>query len=153
MSKFLRVALSSATFSSDETFTPISSNSTWCFSSAFPELTAYKSFDALFLPTTNLQPYSRPATRLWKAEVDSEDAEDFAFACKPMQFESVDASYTLRDLHDAISSTTRNNLYLDSRSGDRKPDFEMVCHTCPCIYFVHSVILAFGPGTPPDPPI
>ena len=152
MSKFLRVALSSATFSSDENLTAISSNSTWCFSSAFPELTAYKTFDALFLPTTNLQPCSRPATRLWKAEVDSEDAEDFAFICKPMQFDSK-ASYTLGDLHDALSPTTRNDLYLDSRSGDRKIDFEMVCHTCLCIYLVHSVILAFGPGTTPDPPI
>jgi hypothetical protein len=153
MSKFLRVALSSATFSSDENYTAISSNSTSCFSSAFPELTAYKTFDALFLPTANLQPGSRPATRPWKAEVDSEDAEDFAFVCNPMQFESVDASYTLRDLQDAISSTTRNDLYLDSQIADRKPDFEMVCRMRACIYLVHSVILAFGEGTTPDPPI
>ncbi len=153
MSKFLRVALSFATFSSDENFTAISSNSTWCFSSAFPEPTAYKTFDALFLPATNLQHGSRPATRLWKAEIDSEDAEDFAFVCNPMQFESVDASYTLRDLHDAISSTTRNDLYLDSGIGERKSDFEMVCYTCPCVYLVHSVILAFSPGTTPGPPI
>jgi len=153
VSKFLRVALSFATFSSDENFTAISSNSTWCFSSAFPEPTAYKTFDALFLPATNLQPGSRPATRLWKAEIDSEDAEDFAFVCNPMEFESVDASYTLRDLHDAISSTTRNDLYLDSGIGEQKSDFEMVCHTCPCVYLVHSVILAFGPGTTPGPPI
>lgn len=153
MSKFLRVALSSATFSIDESSTAISSNSTSCFSSAFPEQTAYKTFDALFIPTTNLQPGSRPATRLWKAEVGFEDVEDFAFACNPMQFESVDASYTLRDLQDAISSTTRNDLYLDSRFGDRKLDFEMVCHMRACIYIVHSVILAFGEGTTPDPPI
>lgn len=151
MSKFLRVALSSA--SSDESFTAISSNSTSCFSSAFPEQTAYKTFDALFLPTTNLQPGSRPATRLWKAEVGSEDAEDFAFVCNPIQFESVDASYTLRDLQDAISSTTRNDLYQDSRIGDRKPDLEMVCQMRTCIYIVHSVILAFGEGTTPDPPV
>jgi hypothetical protein len=153
MSKFLRVALSFSTFSSDESFTAISSNSTWCFSSAFPEPTAYETFNALFLPEASLQLGSRPTTRLWKAEVDSEDAEDFAFLCNPMQFESIDASYTLRDLHDAISSTTRNDLYLDSRIGDRKSDFEMVCHTCPFVRLVHSVILAFGPGTTPDPPI
>ena len=151
MSKFLRVALSSA--SSDESFTAISSNSTSCFSSTFPEQTAYKTFDALFLPTTNLQPSSRPATRLWKPEVGSEDAEDFAFVCNSMQFESVDVPYTLRDLQDAISSTTRNDLHLDSRIGDRKPDFDMVCQMHACIYIIHSVILAFGEGTTPDPPI
>jgi hypothetical protein len=153
MSKFLRVALSTATFSSDENFAAFSSNSTSCFSSAFPDLTAYKTFDTLFLPTAHLQTASKPATRLWTAEVDSEDAEDFAFVCTPMQFESADASYTLRDLHDAISSTTRNDLHLDSRIGDRKPDFEMVCHTFPCIYLIHSAILAFGPGATSDPPI
>ncbi|KAH9079321.1 hypothetical protein EDB83DRAFT_2503787 [Lactarius deliciosus] len=85
MSNFLRVALSLSSFSSDESFAASSSKPTWCFFSAFPEPTAYKTFDALFLPATNLQPGSR---RLWKAEVDSEDAEDFAFACDPMQFES-----------------------------------------------------------------
>jgi hypothetical protein len=153
MSKFLRVALSSATFSSGEDFTVISSNSTSCFSSAFPEPTAYKTFDALFLPTINIQPGSRPTTRLWKPEVDSEAAEDFAFVCNPMQFDSVDPSYTLRDLQDAISSTTRNDLYLDSRIGDRKPDFEMVCHMRTCICLVHSVILAFGEGTTSSPPL
>src|ERR1700735_829305 len=119
MSKFLRVALSFSTLSGDENFTAIFSNSTWCFSSAFPEPTAYETFDALFLPETSLQPGSRPTKRLWKAEVDSEDPEDFAFLCSPTQFESVDASYTLRDLDDAVSSTTRNDLYLDSRIGDR----------------------------------
>ena len=147
MSKFLRVALSFAASSSDENFTAI------CFSSAFPEPTAYETFDALFLPETSLEPGSRPTTRLWKAEVDSEDAEDFASLCNPMQFEPVDTSYTLRDLHDAISSTTRNDLYLDSRIGNRKSDFEMVCHTYPFVRLIHNVILAFGPGTAPHPPI
>ena len=153
MSKFLRVALNFSTFSSHKDFKPISSNSTWCFSSAFPDPIAYETFDALFLPETSLQLSSRPTTRLWKAEVDSEDAEDFAFLCNSMQFDSVDASYTFRDLHDVISSSTRNDLYLDSRVGDLKSDFEMVCRTCPFVRLVHSVILAFGPGTTPKPPI
>ena len=153
MSKFLRVALSTTTFSSDENFSAFSSNSTSCFSSAFPELSAYKTFDTLFLPTAHLQSGSKPATRLWTAEVDSDDAEDFAFVCNPIQFESTDTSYTLRDLHDAISSTTRNDLCLDSRVGDRKPDFEMVCYTFSCTYLIYSAILAFGPGAASDPPI
>ncbi|KAI9466113.1 hypothetical protein BJY52DRAFT_1182991 [Lactarius psammicola] len=153
MSKFLRVALSFAIFSSDEDFTPISSNSTWCLSSAFPDPTAYKTFDALFLPATNPQPGSRPATRLWKAEADSEDAEDFAFVCNPMQFESVDKSYTLRDLHDAISLTTRNDLYLDSRIGDRRSDFEMrlarALHPILLSNFLDSAPSVFTPSSVP----
>lgn len=153
MSKFLRAALSFATFSSDENFTAFSSNSTWCFSSGFPEPTAYKTLDTLFLPATNLQPASRPATRLWKAEVDSEDTEDFAFVCKPMQFESVGASYTLRDLHDAISSTTRDELYLDSRIGDRKSDFEMrlarALHPILLSNFLDSAPSVFTPSSVP----
>ncbi len=149
ISNFLRVALSPATFrSSEESFIPISSKSTWCLSSAFPEPSAYKTLDALFRPATNLETGSRPATRLWKAEVDSEDAEDFV--CNPMPFESVAASYTLRDLHDTISATSRND-HPDSRFGDREPNFEMVCHTCYYVYRIHGVVLAFSNGTAPGP--
>ncbi|KAH9001362.1 hypothetical protein EDB92DRAFT_1788313 [Lactarius akahatsu] len=148
MSNFLRVALRFSSFSSDESFAASSSNPTWCFSSAFPEPTAYKTFDALFLPATN--PGSR---HLWRAEVDSEDAEDFAFVCDPMQFESVDASYTLRDLHDAISSTTRNDLYLDSGIGERKLDFEMrlarVLHPTLLSNFLDSAPSVFTPSSVP----
>ncbi|KAH9063528.1 hypothetical protein EDB87DRAFT_1673571 [Lactarius vividus] len=154
MSKFLRVALNFASFSSDESFTAISSNSTWCFSSAFPEPTAYKTFDSLFLPATNLQSGSRPITRLWKAEVDSEDAEDFAFVGNPMQSESIDASYTLRDLHDAISSTTRNDLYLDPGIGERKAGFEMrlarALHPVLLSNFLDSAPSVFTPSSVPS---
>ncbi|KAI9446545.1 hypothetical protein H4582DRAFT_2108197 [Lactarius indigo] len=156
MSKFLRVALSLTSFSGDESFesfTTISSNSTWCFSSAFPEPAAYKTFDSLFLPTTNLRPGSRPVTRLWKAEVDSEDAEDFAFVCNPVQSESVDTSYTLRDLHDTISSTSRNDLYLDSGIGEKKADFEMrlarALHPVLLSNFLDSAPSVFTPSSVP----
>jgi pre-rRNA-processing protein IPI1 len=133
MSRFLRAALSSPAPSNDENSPSTSSNLTWCLSSAFPEPRAYEAFDALFRPTINLPPGVRPSIRQWKAEVDpDDDDEHLAFICKSTQFDSVDASYTLQDLHDVISSTTLNDLDLDSQLGNRQSDFEMVCFTRTC---------------------
>jgi hypothetical protein len=129
MSKFLRVALSSPTHGSDENVPPSSSNPAWCLSSAFVELNAYEAFDALFRPTINLPPGARPPICQWKAEIDLDDDEHFASNYKSTQFDSVDASYTLQDLHDVISSTTLNDLDLDSQLANRQSDFEMVCFT------------------------
>ncbi len=136
MSKFLRAALSSPAPSSDENSPSTSSNLTWCLSSAFPEPRAYEAFDARFRPTINLPPGVRPSIHQWKAEVDPDDNDDddehLAFICKSTQFDSVDASYTLQDLHDVISSTTLNDLDLESQLGNRQSDFEMVCFTPTC---------------------
>lgn len=131
MSKFLRVALS-PTPSGDENSPSTSSSLAWCLSSAFPEPRAYEAFDALFRQTLNLPPGARPPIRQWKAEIDSDDDDDdehFAFNCKSAHFDSVDASYSLQDLHDVILSTTLNGLDLDSQLGNRQSDFEMVCFT------------------------
>ncbi len=136
MSKFLRVALSSP--STDENSPSTSSNITWCLSSAFPEPRSYEAFDALFRPTINLPPGARPPIHQWKAEIDPDDNgddEQLASNYKSTQFDSVDASYTLKDLHDVISSTTLNDLEdLDSQLGNRQSDFEMVSSrpTSPC---------------------
>jgi hypothetical protein len=131
MSKFLRVALSPAP-SGDENSPSTSSILAWCLSSAFPEPRAYEAFDSLFRQTINLPPGARPPIRQWKAEIDSDDDDDdehFAFNCKSAHFDSVDASYSLQDLHDVILSTTLNDLDLDSQLGNRQSDFEMVCFT------------------------
>jgi hypothetical protein len=131
MSEFLRVALST-TPSGDENSSSTSSKLAWCLSSAFPEPRAYEAFDALFRQTIDLPPGARPPIRQWKAEIDSDDDDDdehFAFNCKPAHFDSVDASYSLQDLHDVILSTTLNDLDLDSQLGNRQSDFEMVCFT------------------------
>lgn len=131
ISKFLRVALS-PTSSGDENSPSISPNLAWCLSSAFPEPRAYEFFDVLFRPTINLSFGARPAIRQWKAEIDLDDDGDdehFAFNCKSAHLDSVDASYTLQDLHDVISSTTSNHLDLDSQLGNQQSDFEMVCST------------------------
>jgi hypothetical protein len=131
MSKFLRVTLG-PTPSGDESFPSTSSNLAWCLSSTFPEPRAYEAFDALFRQTINLPPGARPPIRQWKAEIDSDDDDDdehFAFNCKSAHFDSVDASYSLQDLHDVILSTTLNDLDLDSQLGNRQSDFEMVCLT------------------------
>ena len=137
MSTFLRVTLS-PTPSGDENSSSTSPNLAWCLSSAFPEPRAYEAFDALFRQTINLPPGARPPMRPWKAEIDSDDDDDdddhFAFNYKSAHFNSVDASYSLQDLHDVIfSSTTLNDLDLDSQLGNRQSDFEMVCSrpTCP----------------------
>jgi hypothetical protein len=122
MSKFLRVALFSPTSDSDENVPPSMSNPARCLSSAFPEPNAYEAFDALFRPTMSLPPGARPPICQWKAEIDpDDDDEQFVFNCQPTQFDSVDASYTLQDLHDVISSTD------DSQLANRQSDFEMVC--------------------------
>lgn len=131
MSKFLRVALS-PTSSGDENSPSISPNLAWCLSAAFPEPRVYESFDALFRPTINLPLDARPLIRQWKAKIDSDDDGDdehFAFNCKSAHLDSVDASYTLQDLHDVISSTTSNDLDLDSQVGNQQSDYEMVCST------------------------
>jgi hypothetical protein len=131
MSNFLRVTLS-RTPSGDESSPSTSSNLAWCLSSAFPEPRAYEAFDALFRQTINLSPGARPPIRRWKAEIDSDDDDDdelFAFNCKSAHFDSVDASYSLQDLHDVILSTTLNDLDLDSQLGNRQSDFETVCFT------------------------
>ena len=142
MSKFLRVALCSPTSSSDENSPPTSSNPTWCLSSAFPEPNAYEVFDALFRPIINFPPDARPSIRRWKAEIDpDDDDEHFAFNCKSTQYDSVDAPYTLQDLHDVISSTTLNDLDLDSRLANRQSDFEMVCFTS------HALVVITAPLT------
>jgi hypothetical protein len=132
MSTFLRVALCSPTPSGDENLPRTSSNPAWCLSSAFSEPSAYEAFDALFRPTINLLPGARPPIRLWKEEIDPDDDDDiehFGFNCKSTQFDSVDASYTLQDLHDVISSTALNGSDLDSQRANRQSDFEMVCFT------------------------
>ena len=130
MSKFLRAALSSPTHGNDENVPPSSSIPAWCLSSAFPELNAYEAFDALFRPTINLPPNARPPICHWKAEIDlDDDDERFALNCESTQFDSADAPYTLQDLHDVISSTTLNDLDLDSQLANRQSDFEMVCRT------------------------
>lgn len=127
---FLRVALNSPPLSSDENLPSTSSNPAWCFSSAFPKLDAYEAFDALFRPTISLPLGNRPPSRQWKVEIDTaDDEEHFVFNHKFTQFESVDTSYTLLDLHNAISSTTFNNKDLVSLLADRQSDFEMVCFT------------------------
>lgn len=132
--------MSSFTPGGDENITTTSSNPTWCFSSAFSEPIAYETFDALFRPTINLPPDSKPPIRRWKAEVDPEDdAEHFAFDCRSKKLESVDTSYSFQDLYNAISSTTLNDL--DSKLTSRQSDFEMVCH-----WFV-SYVLATNPLT------
>lgn len=131
MSKFLRVTLS-PTPSGDENSSSTSSSLAWYLSSAFPEPRAYEAFDALFRQTINLPPGARPPIRQWKAEIDSDDDDDdehFPFNCKSAHFDSVDASYSLQDLHDVIFSTTSNDLDLDSQLGNRQSDFEMVCFT------------------------
>lgn len=157
MSKFLRVALCSPTPRSDENSPPTTSNPTWCLSSAFPEPNAYESFDALFRPTINLPPDTRPPIRRWKVEIDpDDDDEHFAFNCKSTQYDSVDAPYTLQDLHDVISSTTLNDFDLDSRLANRQSDFEMVCFTSympswPSPFT--SGYLARGTGTPSGSPV
>jgi pre-rRNA-processing protein IPI1 len=133
MSKFLHVSLS-PTPSGDEDSPSTSSNLAWCLSFAFAEPRAYDAFDALFRQTINLSPGARPPIRQWKAEIDSDDDDDdddehFAFNCKSAHFDSVDVSYSLRDLHDVIFPTTLNDLDLDSQLGNRQSDFEMVCLT------------------------
>jgi hypothetical protein len=131
MSKFLRVT-PSPTPSGHEISPSTSSNLAWCLSSAFPEPRAYEAFDALFRQTINLPPGARPPIRQWKAEIDSDDDDDdghFVFNRKSAHFDSVDASYSLQDLHDVILSTTLNDLDLDAQLGNRQSDFEMVCFT------------------------
>ncbi len=131
MSKFLHVSLS-PTPSGDENSPSTSSNLVWCLSSAFSEPRAYDTFDALFRQTINLPPGARPPIHQWKAEIDSDDDDDderFAFNCKSAHFDSVDASYSLQDLHDVIFPTTLDDLDLDSQLGNRQTDFEMVCLT------------------------
>jgi len=131
MSNFLRVTLS-PTPSGDENSSSTSSNLAWCLSSAFPEPRAYEAFDALFRQTINLPPGAQPPIRQWKAEIDSDDDDDdehFAFDCRSAQSDSVDASYSLQDLHDVTLSTTSNDLDLDTQLGNRQSDFEMVCFT------------------------
>jgi hypothetical protein len=130
MSKFLRVTLSPP--SGHEISPSTSSNLAWCLSSAFPEPRAYEAFDSLFRQTINLLPGARPPIRQWKAEIDSDDDDDdghFVFNRKSAHFDSVDASYSLQDLHDVILSTTLNDLDLDAQLGNRQSDFEMVCFT------------------------
>lgn len=131
MSNFLRVALSPTPIG-DETSPSTSSKLAWCLSSAFSDPRAYEAFDALFRQTINLPPGARPPICQWKAEIDSDDDDDdghFAFNCKPAHFDSVDATYSLQDLHDVILSTTSNHLDLDAQLGDRQSDFEIVCFT------------------------
>ena len=131
MSKFLRVALS-PTPSGDENSPSTSSKLAWCLSSAFSEPRAYEAFDALFRQTIDLPSGARPPIRQWKTKIESDDDDDdehFAFNCKSAHFDSVDASYTLQDLHDVILSTTLNDLDLDSQLGNRQSDFEMVGFT------------------------
>jgi hypothetical protein len=148
VSKFLCVALSSFTPDGDEDLASTSSNPTWCFSSAFPEPTAYETFDALFRPTINLPPHSQPPVRRWKAEVDPEDdAEHFALDCRSKKLESVDASYSLQDLHNVISSTTLDDLDLDTKLASRQSDFKMVCPVYSCDYLAYNGLhIAFGVG-------
>ena len=153
MSKFLRVTLS-PTPSGDENSSSTSSNLPWCLSSAFPEPRAYEAFDALFRQTINLPPGARPPIRQWKAEIDDDDDDDdehFAFNCKSAHFGLVDASYSLRDLHDVIFSTTLNDLDLNSQLGNRQSDFEMVCFTSnmPLVIIpTYEKYPACGTGTP-----
>jgi hypothetical protein len=135
MSKFLNVALRSFTTNGNESRTSTSSNPTWGFSSAFLEPTAYEPFNALFRPTINLPPDSKPPIRRWKAEVDPEDdAEHFAFDCRSKKFESADAPYSLQELHNVILSTTLSDLDSDPKLAGQRSDFEMVCliHSCDC---------------------
>ena len=133
MSKFLHVSLSpTPSGDSDDNSSSTSSNLAWCLSSAFPEPRAYEAFDALFRQTMNLPPGARPPIRQWKAEIDLDDDDDdehFAINCKSAHFNSVDASYSLQDLHDVILTTSLNDLDLDSQLGNRQSDFEMVCFT------------------------
>lgn len=150
MSKFLRVALFSPTPDSDENVPPSLSNPAQCLSSAFPEPNAYEGFDALFRPTINLPPGARPPIRQWKAEIDPDDDKHFAFNCRPTQFDSVDASYTLQDLHDVISSTTSND---DSQIANRQSDFEMVCFTSPHAFPLTWRYSACGTGTASGSPV
>ncbi|KAN0123950.1 hypothetical protein V8E52_002440 [Russula decolorans] len=157
MSKFLRVTLS-PTPSGDENSSSTSSNLAWCLSSAFPEPRAYEAFDALFRQTINLPPGARPPIRQWKAEIDSDDDDDdehFAFNCKSAHFDSVDASYSLQDLHDVIFSTTLNDRDLDSQLGNRQSDFEMrvarALHPLLLSNFLDSAPSVFTPSSGPDP--
>jgi hypothetical protein len=148
MSKFLRVTLS-PTPSGDEKSPSVSSNLAWCLSSAFPEPRAYEAFDALFRQTINLLPGARPPIRQWKAEIDSDDDDDdepFALNCKSAHFDSVDASYSLQDLHDVIFSSTLNDLDLDSQLGNRQSDFEMVCFTSNVIISTYEKISSVWHG-------
>ncbi|KAI0256601.1 hypothetical protein BJV78DRAFT_292526 [Lactifluus subvellereus] len=152
ISKFLRVALGSFTPGDDENITATSSNTTWCFFSAFPEPIAYETFDALFRPTINFPPESKPPIRRWKAEVDPEDdAEHFAFDCRSKKLESVDASYSLQDLYNVISSTTLNDL--DSKLTSRQSDFEMrlarALHPVLLANFLDSAPSVFTPSSTP----
>ncbi|KAH9966572.1 hypothetical protein BC827DRAFT_1124143 [Russula dissimulans] len=153
LSKFLRVALSSPTPGGDENLPSTSSNPTWCFSSAFPEPKAFEAFEALFRPTTSLPPDARPPIRQWKAEIDPDEEEDLTFNCTSTQLESVDAPYTLQDLENVISSTTLNDLDLDTQLANRQSDFEMrlarALHLVLLSNFLDSAPSVFMPSSAP----
>ncbi|KAH9981382.1 hypothetical protein BGW80DRAFT_1434558 [Lactifluus volemus] len=154
MSKFLTVALRSFTTNGNESRTSTSSNPTWGFSSAFLEPTAYEPFNALFRPTINLPPDSKPPIRRWKAEVDPEDdAEHFAFDCRSKKFESADAPYSLQDLHNVILSTTLSDLDSDPKLAGQRSDFEMrlarALHPVLMSNFLDSAPSVFTPSSTP----
>ncbi|KAI0306660.1 hypothetical protein B0F90DRAFT_1623288 [Multifurca ochricompacta] len=152
ISKFLRAALGISA-NSDKGLRSTSSNLTLCFSSAFSAPAAYQTFDALFRPTTYLQPSTQPPTRRWKARVGpGDDAEHFAFNYKSIEFER---AYSLQDLDDATLSAISSDLHKGSQLAYRQSDFEMrlaqALHPVLLSNLLDSAPSVFVPGsTPPQ---
>ncbi|KAI9510266.1 hypothetical protein F5148DRAFT_1274880 [Russula earlei] len=155
MSKFLRVALSSPIPSYDENFPSTPSSPTWCFFSAFSESNAYDAFDALFRPTINPSPDARPPICQWKAVIDPNgDEECFSFDFQSTQFKSsVGTPYMLQELCNVISSTTSDDLDLDSQLSNQRSDFEMrlarALHPVLLSNFLDSAPSVFSPSSAP----